>query len=95
MTFHVIDADNFCSSAEPLRVLDVLWKGRVVGETRRCFDACCRFFPYEARKCIYCVIDGIWTLVETIACQESCGFHVVYRALTGERLHCMKFPAYN
>jgi hypothetical protein len=67
--FHVIDADESYSAAEPLRILDVFGRGEVEWEVmiRRCFDACCRSFTYEARTCIYCVIDGIWTLVETIA----------------------------
>jgi hypothetical protein len=67
--FHVIDADGFYSTAEPVRILDVLGRGGVEWEVmmRRCFDACCRSFTYEVGTCIYCVIDGIWMLVETTA----------------------------
>lgn len=65
-TFHVIDADNFHSTAEPLRILDVLTGEGVAYEMRVRLTHVVDLF-IRGEKCIYCVIDGTWTLVETIA----------------------------
>jgi len=63
ITFHVIDADKFQSSSEPIRILDVLSGGDVEWRMMGSCLAHVVDLSIRSKKCIYCVIDGIWTLV--------------------------------
>jgi hypothetical protein len=63
ITFHVIDADKFQSSSEPIRILDVPSGGDVEWRMMGSCLAHVVDLSIRSKKCIYCVIDGIWTLV--------------------------------